>query len=392
MYETNATGCTWRGRRKGSRYNRSHAQLSRRTWNPVRTLPATVTVAVGVLLAPGCRSPDTEWDFPGHDAMPSMSVTLDTLHVIRGDPDPARRWELSKPRAVLEGMEGNVYVLDSDWMRVGVHTPEGTLSHLVGDGYGSKDGHMLMPVDMDWQGDDLVVLDFSREEILRFARDGTYRGAVPVTDYSSRNIAGTSTGIWTRMLIPHGGQWLVGYEGAENAIFLGDLDNTDKALADIGFGGGIATSRSGDILWHIHGTGALLTSYDMRGGHEGTRVLDRVVLGPLPKVLPVADGAYLPSWMAYDISELSTGELVILRARIVNYTPELTYEQQDTLYEMAVYTTDGELLAVTSLGSSDVPLSVSSSPADQAVWLAYIGDDPRAVKYRLNLARREVPS
>lgn len=110
-------------------------------------------------------------------------------------------WRLSKPRAVFEDGVGAIYVLDSDWKRVSVHSPDGSLRRTFG-GHGMFEGEFLLPLGMVGSGDNLAILDYELQRISLFSLAGTHVRDLELDVFQPFHLVAFGQEFWVRSLQP----------------------------------------------------------------------------------------------------------------------------------------------------------------------------------------------
>ncbi len=357
--------------------------------SPWSTFAGACTLAFCSGLLLGCdRSPargsaalargglDAQHELREQRVGPRYGLTLRELLVVSAGTDSVGEWALGKPRAVVEANDGHIYVLDSDWKQVFVFDATGALLRRIGGGYGTGDGEMLLPVDMDALDGNLYVLDYELNRVIVFDRDGRFDRAMPLVE-QGRYVAATTSGTWIRLMHPRQG-FLVDLlaSAREQPVARIGLHPSDTAYIDAGFGGNIGALPNGGIVY-VHGSGAFLQFAD-------ASATERIVpLGPLPDwkyeenppegVAPL----YLPRVAAYGVIAWESQHVMVLRREIDS--PE---GEESTI--LTVIDDGGAVEAEGVFPGLGQVLSLDSGVRAGTVFLTFL-NPPRVIKYQVEI-------
>ena len=301
-------------------------------------------------------------------------LTLRELLVISAGTDSAGEWAMSRPRAIVESSDGHIYVLDSDWKQVFVFDSSGALVRRIGGGYGTGDGEMLLPVDMDAHDEDLYVLDYELNRVIVFDRSGRFNRIVRLVE-QGRYVAATASGIWIGLMHPRQGFMVDLYDSAgEQPLARIGLHATDTAYIEAGVGGNIGALPDGGIVY-VHGSGAFLQFAD-------AGATERIVpVGPLPDwkyeknppqgLAPL----YFPHEVAYGVIAWGSQHVMVLRRELDSPEGSTTLTVID----------DGGAVEAEGVfvGLGEV-LSLDAGVGAGTVFLTFL-DPPRIIKYQVDI-------
>ena len=301
-------------------------------------------------------------------------LTLRELLVLSTGTDSTGEWAMSKPRAVVEASDGHIYVLDSDWKQVFVFDSGGVLLRRIGGGYGTGDGEMLLPVDMDAHDGDLYVLDYELNRVIVFDRSGRFDRVVGLVE-QGRYVAATASGVWIRLLHPRQGALVELYTSArEQPVARVGLHATDTAYIDAGIGGNIGALPDDGIVY-VHGRGAFLqfADADATGGI--------VPVGPLPDwryeenppqgLAPL----YLPHEATYGVIAWGSRHVMVLRRELGSPEGSTT---------LTVIDHGGAVEAEGVFVGLGEALSLDAGVGAGTVFLTFL-DPPKIVKYQVDI-------
>lgn len=295
-------------------------------------------------------------------------------------------WHLGKPRAVAESHDGQVFVLDSDWKRISVHSiHDGSLLRLVGNGYGVGPGQFALPVDMEFADSLLFVLDYELRRISVYDTSGTFIKDIPVEGVYARSFALVDHHFWIKLMFPDEGRAVAVLDNdGKHVRNVVRLNRHDRQLYESGAGGELSASRFGDAIIYVHGDGGLQSTVD------ATFDETLVMLAPPARILSettngVALPWLLPSRAVLGVTVLANGWTVLLVSTLDASALRDPSEIRPT-YLLAVYEADGGLLGKAPLEEKGMPLAVNGGLGDPSVYVSFTGEIPRVVRFRLEIA------
>ncbi len=290
--------------------------------------------------------------------------------VISAGVDSVGPWALAKPRAVFEADDGRIYVLDSDWKHVFVFGSDGAPLDRLGGGYGSADGEMVLPVDMDTYNDTFYVLDYELDRVSVFDLQGHFRYSISLP-YPGRYIAVSREGLWVQLMQTRSAKLVDFYDHDGSPPSLVAQEHiTDSPYLEHGILGTIGRLREGNGIAYVHGSGAFLQFV------RSPAVSSIVSLGSLSEWKPLPDD---PS------SRLPVEEPVAVLTweedRVMIISTTLTAPRQMTV---RIIEQDGTLVTGSVFRDMDRFLPVDAGRTPGTIFVSFLDGPARVVKYSIH--------
>lgn len=269
--------------------------------------------------------------------------------VLTIESDSSKGWSLGKPRRVAQLSDSDIYILDSDWKRISVHSSTtGELLRTIGNGYGLRPGQFVLPVDMASTDSVLYVLDYELRRVSEFTRAGAYVRTIDLTPVVARRIGLVGDTLWIRYAAV--GKYALAALGSDGSVVrtAAKVTRAEQRLGDLGYDGAIVTSE--DAIVYVNGDASTIDSVAPSSKDRLSRISEPT--GYIQTISANRQRATLPARGVIAATRLANGWLVVLE--IVKHRSNDTTKSVDASQQfmLAVYDSNGR-------GLDTIPLSLN---------------------------------
>jgi hypothetical protein len=282
-------------------------------------------------------------------------------------------WALGKPRSV--GVLGTslIFVLDSDWKRVSVHSSaDGALIRTIGNGYGTGRGQFALPVDMALVDSTLHVLDFELRRLSTFSVRGAHVRDLQIRSSEARSLAYRGQEPWVKLMNTDSGAALarVGNDGALR-YEAGSLNSADKDLFTEGRTGSVSSSlRDGKVVY-LNGDASRVSLHP-----AGVQIALRTSAAFWKSAETAATRA------TGGIAAMPNGRIAALIS-LRSATITTSDRRPLVTHHIVVFDAAGNPIAREDVSSTGMPLSIDAGARDDELYVAFTGARAKVVRYRM---------